>query len=848
MSKFVYSGAPMLPCMFAGLGGATPAPTGTIVAWWDFTNAATTFSDTAGTTPAVDGGNLSCVKDARGGANPSAVAAAGSSGYVGDGTGVHPLTYHSADTDGKPYGLIPTFGDQMLISSASITYNAVLLVVRAGDSQFSFHGDFIFDDSQAGHTNGLVNGYPGTSVLAGQDNGFTSKIPTGGTFYAEDGSIAHIDSVHSQAAGLDEYHVITVLYASARTGYVILGNQFTGFAGFAGGRYKEIVMLSGADDATIKANVAYLHTKHCAGYTSKQVIFDGDSVFEAAAVLSAIDQEVPQRAMAIIADGGLTGWHLQNAAIHGQTLAEMVTRQPWNVIDKFPQRSKNVVVAMEWINSYLGGQTAAQINASFDSYIAPVIAAGVPLVFCTPTFIGGETTSGNETDRQTIRTHIQGAAGLAAVSDIGGPLSPFGQVVLGGPCSSRYYDDGSGIHLTHPTDDGTAVLANIVATSLGPVLATSDSVSNPAPSVLHAIVDPVSGPAGTAVKIYLANLPNTVTSIEFSSGHSATGVTWQAGYRVDCTTPSGVAGAADIIIHYGSSQSITIPGGFTFTAADPTTVTDLALWMHVADLSNGTIATWTDKSSAAHVFTAAGTPSKAASPNRVTFVGANPDSLTNSDSFLPGRAWLAFTSFATGETARPVTVNGKYFTATTGGTTGATEPTWPTTIGNTVTDGSVVWTCTGTMAFTIGLLFKLNSLPGSGTFQVLADLFANNQGAGDNFQLAAMNLGGYQNISFLVGGTAVGINPTLDTAEHTLFITYDGTTVGSSTAAYTCYLDGVAQTVNASSAFGSTGGNTIGARTGPSSPFDGKTGDIAAWRHALNSTEIASMHAYLLSA
>ena len=41
----------------------------------------------------------------------------------------------------------------------------------------------------------------------------------------------------------------------------------------------------------------------------------------------------------------------------------------------------------------------------------------------------------------------------------------------------------------------------------------------------------------------------------------------------------------------------------------------------------------------------------------------------------------------------PVTKNGRKYICTTAGTSGATEPTWPTTVGNTVTDGTAIWTC-----------------------------------------------------------------------------------------------------------------------------------------------------------
>lgn len=56
-------------------------------------------------------------------------------------------------------------------------------------------------------------------------------------------------------------------------------------------------------------------------------------------------------------------------------------------------------------------------------------------------------------------------------------------------------------------------------------------------------------------------------------------------------------------------------------------------------------------------------------------------------------AWAASAAKSVNDIVRPATHNGYRYKCTVGGTTGGSQPTWPTTIGQTVVDGTVTWRC-----------------------------------------------------------------------------------------------------------------------------------------------------------
>lgn len=221
----------------------------------------------------------------------------------------------------------------------------------------------------------------------------------------------------------------------------------------------------------------------------------------------------------------------------------------------------------------------------------------------------------------------------------------------------------------------------------------------------------------------------------------------------------------------------------------PSDLSNLVLWLKTSSLSDGAVSSFSDSSGNSNTFsqsTGANQPIKSSSPDIITYNGTT-DYLASasSDNIL------------------------------------------------------------GSGAATIGLRFKINSIPSSGSFVSLVNI----QGASNvSFEILLMNnVGGYQSISFgyfVSLQTAMGINVTLDTHYHTIIVTNDGG--GISATNYTCYLDGMPQTILTSSAFNEGFTNSaVGARPDGSVPFNGIEGDVVAYSRALSEYEINQLHLYL---
>ena len=145
------------------------------------------------------------------------------------------------------------------------------------------------------------------------------------------------------------------------------------------------------------------------------------------------------------------------------------------------------------------------------------------------------------------------------------------------------------------------------------------------------------------------------------------------------------------------------PSGIANERANPTRAGAPAKWAVLVDpvAVPGTpvAVTYTNLDiSGDEVFIAAGDvvmmqPENTALAERVTVLSASTVAGASTSPVLA--FWEATSSYAVGALAEPVPANGYAYVCTTAGTTAGAQPDWPPMPGLSISDGSLVWTCTG---------------------------------------------------------------------------------------------------------------------------------------------------------
>jgi hypothetical protein len=135
--------------------------------------------------------------------------------------------------------------------------------------------------------------------------------------------------------------------------------------------------------------------------------------------------------------------------------------------------------------------------------------------------------------------------------------------VASGGSTTTYNTAGGGAGGSYSNGSQTVYQPSAISGSGGPGEAGEVVIAYTPPTPTATAVTPTSGTTagGTAITVSGANFANPMT---VTVGGQACTVTASTSTSVTCTTPAGTAGAADVVLTTGYSQSVTLTGGFTY--------------------------------------------------------------------------------------------------------------------------------------------------------------------------------------------------------------------------------------------------------------------------------------------
>ena len=155
-------------------------------------------------------------------------------------------------------------------------------------------------------------------------------------------------------------------------------------------------------------------------------------------------------------------------------------------------------------------------------------------------------------------------------------------------------------------------------------------------------------------------------------------------------------------------KDFTQPGGGTYNEVRRISAVECSITMH--DLDAGNLARALYGNASALASQAVAGEVKLVYPGAFTSFNFLPAATPAPTVATPGAAAATranTTVYALNAYVVPATPNGFYYKATAAGTSGGTIPTFPTTIGGTVTDGTVTWTCAGRVTVAAGTDYEV---------------------------------------------------------------------------------------------------------------------------------------------
>ena len=301
-------------------------------------------------------------------------------------------------------------------------------------------------------------------------------------------------------------------------------------------------------------------------------------------------------------------------------------------------------------NGGVSGNTTTQMLARLDQFLSDNPSIGTVLI------LGGTNDPGASISSATTISNLQAMYALCRLRRV----RPVALTII--PRT-----DQAGSLLAHIQAVNAVILASTGPVAIADTFTALADAGNSLLPYANALFDAVHPSAGGAMR--MARDAIVAALAPLIAANTAAGTSDDLDYREYASNPMGAGDNADGTNGWRLNTGVTGTGPSGWSASRRNTGVGVA-----------------SKSGAAARIVA----SFAANWDGVDFAVGGDDVLALG---RYDQTWASSTAYAIGSRRRPTSLNGYHYRVIVGGTSGASQPTWPTTEGATVADGTVTWMC-----------------------------------------------------------------------------------------------------------------------------------------------------------